>query len=328
MTDLFDTGGPDLNSCADFVNADTYKKRINAAAKFCVERHKIYLKKSAGMPKPWTLDPVLQSGRFCNVYRELDKVTEWIMSNVINPNLHNPNIMCLALVARQINHPDTLGIMINEGFDFFTRPNNTRLFKIFRNIQNTKGTKLVTGAYIVNTIFPKDFQKVDGSKGDYIANFFVPKLWEMRDSLRDGLATNSFLKVIDSFKQVHGIGAFLANQAAVDLSYTRLLRKATDIDSTWNPGPGTLKGIRWITDDWTLSNGQKNLNIALDKYLVDLNTAISKDKLFSSNKSDMRTNLVPISGPNASNTLCELSKIVWMATGRRDRMKNRYPGKI
>ncbi len=326
MTQLFE--GPDPNACADFNGADTYKKRIRAAAKFCAERHKIYVLKSRGEPKPWTRDPVLQSGRFCNIYRELDKVTEWIMSSWINPQVaaENENIMCLAVVGRLINHPETLQMMIDEGFDFTRKPNTERLFKLFESVRQTKGKQLVTGAYIVNTIFPKDAPKVNGTKADYIANFFVPEVWKLRKQLREGLDTQSFNETINAFKQIHGIGAFIANQAAVDLSYTKLLSGAKDIDSTWNPGPGTTKGIRWITDDWTLSNGQAKMESSLSTYLADLNEELTKAKMFSPNNKDMRTHIVPVSGPNASNSLCELSKIVWMYSGKRDRMKNTYPG--
>lgn len=314
------------NACADFEGAKTYKERVKAAALFCAERHSVYVKKSKGLPPPWTMDPVMRSYRFCNIYRELDKVTEWIMGNWIKPNLDNENIMCLALTGRLINHPDTLQLMIDEGFDFKRKPNTERLFKLFDKIRQTPNTQLVTGAYIVNTIFPKGFEKINGSKADYLANFFIPAVWELRKDLRAGLDTGSFSAVVDAFKQVHGIGAFIGNQAAVDLSYTPLLSKAKDIDTTWNPGPGTIKGIRWVTNDWSLAPGSDATNEALSQYLEDLNSVIAKFESYNPDRSKLKTNLVPLSGPNASNSLCELAKIVWMATGRRERLKNRYPG--
>jgi hypothetical protein len=42
------------------------------------ERHRIYLEKAAGAPPPWTTDEIMQTYRFCNVFRELDKVTVWV----------------------------------------------------------------------------------------------------------------------------------------------------------------------------------------------------------------------------------------------------------
>ena len=321
--DLFED---DQNYCVDYNDVGTYKKRVRAAAKFCAERHRIYVKKASGQFKPWTTDPILSSYRFCNIYRELDKVTVQIMEDVIKPNLNNPNIACLALAARLINHPRTLNLMLDEGFDFSRKPNHERLFKLFQSIQKEKGQKLVTGSYICNTIFPKGYPKVDGSKGDYLANFFAPLVWERRAVLAEGLASGSFAGMIDAYKTVHGIGAFIANQAAVDLTYTKLLSSAEDIDSTWNPGPGTIKGIRWITGDLTLSPGKKATNEALTRYRDDLNEMLAGHKMFSNSTKDMKTHLIPLTGPNASNSLCELAKHVWMATGKRDRLKNTYKG--
>ena len=45
------------------------------------ERHFIYLKRQDGKTFPWTQDKILQTYSFCNVYRELDKVTIWIRKN-------------------------------------------------------------------------------------------------------------------------------------------------------------------------------------------------------------------------------------------------------
>jgi len=45
------------------------------------ERHIIYLRRQNGVKYPWTSDAILTEYSFCNVYRELDKVTEWLRVN-------------------------------------------------------------------------------------------------------------------------------------------------------------------------------------------------------------------------------------------------------
>lgn len=309
------------NLCTDIYAADTYKKRVKVAADFCVERHKVYLKKTKGLPKPWTPDPILQSGRFTNVYRELDKVTVQIMNGWVNPNLDNPNLVALALLGRVINHPPTLEALLPFTNDFSPK-RQAKIFSEFNKIKAT-GEKLVTGVYIVNTIFPKTATKIDGSKADYLANVLIPDLWSKRVALQDSLKSRSFSHVIETMKSVQGIGAFLANQAAVDLTYTKVLSKAKDIDTTWNPGPGTCKGIKYITGDRSLKGGTAEICEALQQYHHDLNAVIAKHEGYTGN---MHTGLAYISGPNASNTLCELAKYSDMALGKRDRMKNKYNG--
>jgi hypothetical protein len=46
------------------------------------ERYSIRCKRAAGLPPPWTDDPVLAAHRFCNASREHDRVTIWIRQNI------------------------------------------------------------------------------------------------------------------------------------------------------------------------------------------------------------------------------------------------------
>ena len=72
------------------------------------ERHRIYLAKAAGAPPPWTRDRSLQTYRFCNVFRELDKVTVWLRERWREPFAKNEHLWIAMCLARQINWPETL----------------------------------------------------------------------------------------------------------------------------------------------------------------------------------------------------------------------------
>jgi hypothetical protein len=71
-------------------------------------RHQIWINRQQGKPKPWTDDPILQSYRFCNVYRELDTVTIWIDENIRQRSANHKNLWFMLAIARRINWPDTL----------------------------------------------------------------------------------------------------------------------------------------------------------------------------------------------------------------------------
>jgi hypothetical protein len=311
--------------CCDWTGK-TYAARLKAAAKFCAERHLIYLRRRAGQPAPWTKDPILRNYRFCNIYREIDRVTEEIMENWLVPQLNGNNPAIAALVGRVINFTPTLIAMRQAGITFREGSGQAKAWRLFQSIVAKKGKagQLVTGAYIVNTVFPRDFPKITGTKADYLANFFLPEVWSHRVELDAALSKGSYIGMLDAYRKVHGVGMFIANQAACDLSYTSLLRKAKDINEVWSPGPGTMKGIRRITGNYDLQPGSEATNSALSRYAYDLNTELSKHKHFSSNTKDVKSKIVPLTNPNASNSLCELSKHWGMAMGERDRLKNTY----
>ena len=107
------------------------------------ERHAIYLKRSIGEAFPWTEDEILQTYSFCNVYRELDKVTVWIRENWKEPYADHPNLPFAMAVARQINWPDTL-----QEIGFPEHWNPERVKAIMQGRLDRK-EKVYTGAYML-----------------------------------------------------------------------------------------------------------------------------------------------------------------------------------
>lgn len=50
---------------------------------FAAERQNIFYNKLNGMEEPWTDDPILQEYKFCNAYRASDRVSQYLLKNVI-----------------------------------------------------------------------------------------------------------------------------------------------------------------------------------------------------------------------------------------------------
>ena len=102
------------------------KRQATLLANFMKARHNIYLKKQADKPRPWTDDWVLDTFRFCNVYRELDTVTEWVAANIRKPFADSPHLWWMLAAARQINWPGTLQALIEQPKSAKAWPHNQR----------------------------------------------------------------------------------------------------------------------------------------------------------------------------------------------------------
>lgn len=50
---------------------------------FAYERQNIFIKKKEGKLAPWTEDSILQQYKFCNSYRGNDRVSQYLLRNVI-----------------------------------------------------------------------------------------------------------------------------------------------------------------------------------------------------------------------------------------------------
>lgn len=200
---------------------------------FATERERIRIKKESGEPWPWTTDPVLQRGFFCNVFREDDKVTRWFREN-IRDHVRGPAAVMACCAFRWFNRissgeilkPFLLG---QERWDYVTIAERLKAQK-----------KVLGGAYLI--LSPAGMSKVDGL------------LWCIRH-VQD--RAESFSRINRSIQEMHSalmelpfVGPFMAYEFATDLTHTDVLRDAQDKMSWACPGPGCTHGLgRVVADD-------------------------------------------------------------------------------
>ncbi|AFN39585.1 hypothetical protein MP1412_14 [Pseudomonas phage MP1412] len=233
--------------------------RINDIAAFMKARHDIYLDRKAGKPGPWTADPVLRDGRFCNIFRELDTVTIWIDQNIRQPYADHPHLWFMLAIARYINWPDTLRYLMDEA-----EPGTWLDEEGFEPAKLTKaledyaaaGNKVYTGAYMIRAESDPSKEWYSWTKHRYIAEIVLGRLWEDREEwardlepAKSGLPKVPRVPTLESvwakFQQHRyiGWGPFMAYEVVTDLRHTRYLRNAQDIWTWANAGPGAIRGL-------------------------------------------------------------------------------------
>ncbi len=199
---------------------------------FMEERHSIYLARQRGDKWPWTNDPILQSYRFCNIFRELDTVTIWIRENWREPYADHKNLWFAMAVARQINWPNTL-----EEIGFPDKWNPKRVLKIMEKI-SARGDKVYTGAYMLTGT-------MGGSKVSQTVNKILDPLYNDPPAFvyQKKHEKNTIEDCWEQLRRRPGFGNFLSYEVATDLRHTRYLYEASDIMTWANPGPGACRGI-------------------------------------------------------------------------------------
>jgi hypothetical protein len=213
------------------------------------ERQSIYERRLAGKPKPWTSDPILQQYRFCNVYRELDTVTQWIASNWRESASDEDDLWFAMCVARFINWPDTLEAI---GYPVPWQPKT--VLKCLKGIA-ASDSKVFTGAYIVST------NGLSMDKAAYIVDRVLTPLWTARHRLRP-VTGQTLAEYASLLLGCHGLSGFMAGQVIADLKYATgsPLRTAKDWWSWAISGPGSRRGLsrvlslktdyRWKEQEW------------------------------------------------------------------------------
>ncbi len=208
---------------------------------FMKARHEIYLNRAAGNPKPWTLDPILQNYRFCNVYRELDTVTIWVREHIREPYADHPNLWFMLCMARQINWPATLQEIMDNG----AWPVNGYDWKRVRRIllkRQARGDKLYTGAYMLNAHGTKPTDPKD--KAFFTTRLVLDSVWKARDTVRAAFESDSMFRAWESLLPFHGWGQFTAYEVVCDARYTNYASEWGHDAMNWaNAGPGAKRGI-------------------------------------------------------------------------------------
>lgn len=208
------------------------------------EREAVRVAKERGDPFPWTSDPIIAKYRFCCVRREDDRVTRWVKLEIRDRFAGNPNLWLMLAIARQINWPDTLRVLISSGN--YAWPVDGKfepriLGEVLEGIA-LLGKKVFTGAYIITAPSTKGAKKTT-----FVAERTIGELWKSRAAFEALFAERPRMQDVHRlFMTFDGWGPFLAYQAVVDIRFTPLLSSASDVASWAAAGPGTIRGLNRI----------------------------------------------------------------------------------
>ena len=270
--------------------------------RFIHKRHSIYCRRVGGATKPWTDDLILQSYRFCNMYRELDTETQWIAQNWRTPHAENPDLWFAMVVARLLNWHETLDEL---GFPV---PWNCAHFMGKMIGRRERGSKVFNGAYIVST---------NGramGKLEYIADEVLSPMWQNRSSLRP-YKGDTLASFAARLRTCMGMAGFMVGQVIADTKYTFPLLDAGDWMTWAISGPGSRRGMNRVLD-------------------LPLATAIREDRWLQ-HLQQLSTELAPLiqdagfpcmHNQDLQNCLCEFDKYERVRLGE-GRPKSSYPGR-
>ena len=275
---------------------------------YAKKRYQLMLDKESGFPAPWTEDPILQQYRFCNIFREDDKVTKWFRDNIRQPLVNDHTVLFATFVFRMFNLPETGETMLKfKDFSLFTDWENNK--EEFRQLVKQQDKK-ITAAYMVKT--PAKMDKVDGCL--QIIDWFIEhcggdvnKVAEEWD--RNGVCLQYMTEWIS---QAPFMGPFMSYEVVTDLRHTCVGRKALDISSWANPGPGAARGLSrlcGLPKDGLNRHSKKDYQIMQELMQELLSMANKKGNLYWPErwpKWEMR---------EVEHTLCEVDKYLRAVEG-------------
>ena len=307
---------------ADFRKDGSIEQRLHNFFDFIRERHAIFLRKQKGLPRPWTNDPILSQFRFCNVYRELDTVSQWIIDNVIHPHEDDPNLWFMLCASRIINWPPSLTVMMDVKGGFGIKGLfNPQIAYDQLIVRKKAKQKVITGAYIVNSVTTdRDPDLIRKNKLAYICFRTLGEIWEARVEVQDKFK-DTLQQSVETLKHYQGYGPFMSYQITVDLTYSnKWLGKASDYNTFNSAGPGTCRGLSRVFHNEKrviMEDSEKTRLLAFQ-----LKASQNPDYWPNTSK-NMKTGFAPLSMSNISNCNCEYDKWTRVCLGQ-GKMRSRY----
>ncbi len=281
---------------------------------FACERQNIFWKKINGDPAPWTHDKILQEYKFCNSYRVNDRVSQYLLKNVIyNGNNYNYEDMLFRIILFKLFNKESTWELLSKNFgDILLKNFNTKKYSIVLENAISNGTKIYNDAYIscANKAFGYD-RKHD----NHLA--LLDKMFNI-DKMQDKIIKCNTMQ--DAFNIIKGyplIGNFMAYQLVTDINYSAFVNwKENEFTVA---GPGSLRGIKkCFIDKGTMTNED------IIKYMY-----MHQDEEFKRlNLNFKRIGNRPLQLIDCQNIFCELDKYCRQALpdlkSNRTKIKKHY----
>lgn len=243
---------------------DVYEPNLELFFKTMFERQEIWHKRFIlGQERPWTTNKIFKNSKFTNVFRELDRHSQWQINNVFLPHKKENGRLDLIwkiMLFRFFNKPeffDWIGKRKGKTFEGkmpsygeYAQYELETLMAEYR----AEGENPFTNAYLINSM------ACPGKKRDWCyANKVIPELHENVRNLNLILVKAKTPEdIIQKLKTLPAVADFIAHEFYQDFTYAprysgiQLMR--FDQDDFTNVGPGASVGLRLIFP--SLKNGK------------------------------------------------------------------------
>lgn len=216
---------------------------FNTYWRFAAERQAIFFKRIKTLKPPWTKDHILQNYKFTNAYRASDRVSQFLIRNVIYKGSQEPEeVFFRILLFKTFNKIETWKLLLNQFGEITWKDYNFKSYDKVLTSTRKKKVSIYSAAYIM----PSGGRAFGHSTKHRNHLKLIHKM--MEDNLPFRVAdSKSMQDVFELLRSYPMIGDFLAYQYATDINYSTL----TDFNemSFVVPGPGARDGLKKCFSD-------------------------------------------------------------------------------
>jgi hypothetical protein len=205
--------------------------------RFAVERQKVYFGRLEGQPGPWTEDGILRRHRFTNVYRAADRVSQFLISNVLYDGRERSwdEQVFRVLLFKFFNKIETWQALEQALGDLSVHSFDHSLYAEVLDDRRDRGEQNYSAAYMIP---PPPF----GESSKHRNHLRLLESMMVADLAGQLEAADDMSAAYDLLLGYPSVGRFLGYQFLIDLNYGTQLR-FTEMDFVV-AGPGARDGVR------------------------------------------------------------------------------------
>jgi 5-hmdU DNA kinase, helical domain len=203
--------------------------------RFAAARQHVYRARLRGDAPPWTTDAILASHRFTNCYRAADRVSQYLIKEVIYRGDQDPDeVLFRILLFRFFNRIATWQLLLAALGELSCATFRFDCYDQVLTAADSRGEPIYSAAYIIPA--PRL-----GARHKH-TNHLLLLQQMMRSGLQSRLeASGSMAEAFRELRSYPGLGDFLAYQLIIDINYSTMIDFA-EMDFVV-PGPGAKDGI-------------------------------------------------------------------------------------
>jgi hypothetical protein len=218
----------------------TRPKVYNLYWYYASERQAMFQRRVAGAAPPWTADPILQTFKFCNVFRAADRVSQYMIRDVCYHDEDcTPEDRLFQIVAfRTFSKIDTWR-SVRTFLGHYPTLDDLGTGALTKALDRARATNggLYTGAFILCAT------DAYGQGLKHLNHIELFRHMFLTDDLGKRLLDATSLSEV--YRLLHGyplMGDFMSYQITIDLNYSALTNFSENEFTV--PGPGALRGIK------------------------------------------------------------------------------------
>lgn len=217
---------------------------------FAYERQNIFIKKKNGEKPPWTNDKILQEYKFCNSYRVNDRVSQYLLKNVIynGQDYSKEDMLFRILLFKLFNKESTWELLIKNLKDIKLKNFDFLKCSEILNDAISKKESIYNDAYISCATKAFGYER---KHENHLA--LLNKIFNVDKSYKKILEAKTMQEAFNILKTYPLIGNFMAYQLVTDINYSDIVNwQESEFTMA---GPGAIRGIKkCFIDKGNLSN--------------------------------------------------------------------------